>query len=112
MEDWKKELEDMVNKTSKIVEEGSRDFMNAFDRERRKMEIKAQIGHHERAVTKAYTRLGEAYYKNVETGASMDAVKDVADLIRSNSKVIELLNQQLADMEPEQKKPEDKKPEE
>ena len=42
-----------------------------------------------------YTRLGEAYFKYVEKGESMSGVGDVLDILRSNTKVIELLNEQL-----------------
>ena len=101
MEDWKKELNDFADKAAKAVQSGSKDFMSAMDRERKKVEIRAQIGHHERAVTKAYTRLGEAYFNNVENGASMDSAKDVLDLIKSNKKVVELLQEQLKSLEPE-----------
>jgi len=101
MEDWKKELNDFADKAAKAVQAGSKDFMSVMDKERKKVEIRAQIGHHERAVTKAYTRLGEAYFNNVENGASMDSVKDVLDLIKSNKKVVELLQEQLKTLEPE-----------
>ena len=101
MEDWKKELNDFADKAAKAVQAGSKDFMSVMDKERKKVEIRAQIGHHERAVTKAYTRLGEAYFNNVENGASMDSAKDVLDLIKSNKKVVELLQEQLKSLEPE-----------
>jgi len=101
MEDWKKELNDFADKAAKAVQAGSKDFMSVMDKERKKVEIRAQIGHHERAVTKAYTRLGEAYFNNVENGASMDSAKDVLDLIKSNKKVVELLQEQLKTLEPE-----------
>ena len=82
---------------ARLVQEGRA----VMDKERKKVEIRAQIGHHERAVTKAYTRLGEAYFNNVENGASMDSAKDVLDLIKSNKKVVELLQEQLKSLEPE-----------
>ncbi|MBE6123707.1 MAG: hypothetical protein IJ130_13010 [Solobacterium sp.] len=96
-----KSLSDVTDKASKLIESGSRDLPETFNREKKKMEIKAQIGKNQRAVAKAYARVGEAYFNYVENGTSMDEMRDVIDLIRSNNKVIELLEEQLAALEAE-----------
>ena len=88
-------FEEAVSKAAKIVENSTKEWSGTVNKERRKMELRSQIGQHQRNVTKAYTRLGEAYFKYVEKGESMNGVGDVLDILRSNTKVIELLNEQL-----------------
>ena len=102
MADIKKTIDELqgtfmeaVGKAAKIVESSTKELSGTVNKERRKMEIRSQIGQHQRNVTKAYTRLGEAYFKYVEKGESMSGVGDVLDILRSNTKVIELLNEQL-----------------
>ncbi len=90
---------DTVDKGVKIVNESTKDLTDSLKRERKKMEIRSQIGEHQRALTKAYTRLGEAYYASKTAGKAMENMEDVEGLIKSNKKVVELLTEQLEALE-------------
>ncbi len=96
LDDIVKGMNEVTDKASKIIDSGAKDLPGTLSREKKKVEIKAQIGKNQRAVVKAYARIGEAYFNHVEKGTSMDEMKDVLDLVRSNNKVIELLEEQLA----------------
>ena len=100
-EEVKRIVTEQVNKTTKLLSENNKDITELLRRERKKMEIRSQIGQHQRQVSKAYERIGQAYYEHTEQGKSMDYIKDVMDLLRSNLKVIDLLNEQLKQLEPE-----------
>ncbi|MBQ6450874.1 MAG: hypothetical protein IJJ29_03020 [Solobacterium sp.] len=101
VEEIRKLINDQVDKTARTITDNTREFTEVFQKERRKIELRSQIGQHQRQVSKAYERIGQAYFENIEEGKSMDHIKDVIDLLRSNRKVIELLKQQLAELEPE-----------
>lgn len=81
------------------VKDGTKDITAKLQIERKKLEIKSQIGQHERQMSKAYERIGEAYCKHLETGSPMEAMNDVLEIIRSNKKVVELLQEQLSSIE-------------
>ncbi len=105
MEDWNKTLKDlneglntMVDKTAKFIDSSTKDFSGTMEKERKKMELRSQIGQHQRAVQKGYERIGEAYV----TGTDMKTMQDVIDLVKSNNKLISLLNDQLTALEGEQ----------
>lgn len=100
-EEVKKIVTNQVNKAAKLLAENNRDITEVLRKERKKLEIRSQIGQHQRQVAKAYERIGQAYYEHEEQGKSMDYIKDVMDLLRSNLKVIDLLNEQLKQLEPE-----------
>ncbi|NCB33246.1 MAG: hypothetical protein EOM64_05110 [Erysipelotrichia bacterium] len=104
MDDWNKTLKDlndglnsMVDKTAKFIDSSTKDFSGTMEKERRKMELRSQIGQHQRAVQKAYERIGEAY----TAGENMKTMQDVIDLVNSNNKLIKLLNDQLTALESE-----------
>jgi len=102
--EWVKFVDEKSDQVVKLFNEGTKDFSGTVKKERKKMEIKSQIGEHTRALNKAYTRLGEAYYNSKTAGKSEPAnMQDVMDLIRSNRKVVELLNDQLEALEGESK---------
>lgn len=91
----------LVRKTVKSVEKGTRNVSSTIATEQKKVAIRSQIGQHQRNATKAYARLGEAYYNYVEKGVALTGIEDVLDILRSNNKVIELLQAQLQDLEKE-----------
>ncbi len=101
MDELMKNVNEVTDKATKFIDSGTKDLPGTLNREKKKMEIRAQIGKNQRAVVKAYARIGEAYFNHVENGTSMDEMKDVLDLIRSNNKVIELLGEQLQRLEEE-----------
>lgn len=102
LNDTGKSMKDTVNKSAK----GAADIVS---REKKKLSLRSQIGDHTRALNKAYTRLGEAYYNAQSMGRSLDGMQDVIDLIKSNRQVIDLLNEKLAALEKEEAKPADGK---
>ncbi len=99
-EDWKNFVNESSDKIVKTIDSTAKDVTDKVKLEKRKLELKSQIGEHQRAVTKAYTRLGEAYYESLTDSSALNAAKDVIELISTNRKVIDLLNDQLASLEP------------
>ena len=89
----------IVNFGTEKVKDGTKDLSSRLQVERKKIEIKSQIGQHQRQMSKAYERIGEAYYKHLETGNPVEGVNDVLEIIRSNKKVVELLQEQLTSLE-------------
>ncbi len=94
-----KDLEDVLNKTSKQLEKGVGKLSTKFDSEAKKLDLKSQIGNHERKIRQAYTRLGEAYFQFKENNVSMNQADIILDSIKANQKVIDLLNKQLRDLD-------------
>ena len=76
-------------------ENGVKIAKDVADEQAAKLKLKAEIGQNERDITKAYTRLGEAYYEAKTNNAEMSDVNDVVDLIRSKKKLVELLKEKL-----------------
>lgn len=107
---------DLTETISSLIEKGTETFnkktKNITDqiaKERKKLEIRSQIGQHERQLSKAYERIGKAYYDEKETGVASEDLTDVIALVRSNRKVVELLNEQLAQFEEKTEKVEETK---
>lgn len=106
MTDWKKTTDDFakfLNDTgtqfAKIVTDASSSFTEGAKKAKQKLELKSQIGDHTRALNKAYARLGEAYYDAYTSHREVQDMDDVLALIKSNRKVIELLNEKLSSIE-------------
>lgn len=98
-DDWVKFVDESSDKVADFVTKSTKDMTGALKKERRKMELRSQIGEHTRALTKAYTRLGEAYYDAKISGKEVEGMQDVMDLVHSNRKVVELLKAQLEELE-------------
>ena len=98
-EDWVKYVDDQSDKIVSFIRTNTKDVKKTVNRERKKMELRSQIGEHSRALTKAYTRLGEAYYNSVADHKPMEDVKDVMALVQTNRKLVELLQDQLNALE-------------
>lgn len=102
MSDWKKYtgiLSKIAEKSAEKLSGTTKDLSKKVNAERKKLEVKSQIGQHERQITKAYERLGEAYYKHTVSGTPMDGLDDIMEVIRSNQKVISLLEIQLKQLD-------------
>ena len=93
-----KDLEDVVSKTSKQIEKGVGKLSSIIDVEAKKVDLKSQIGNHERKIRQAYTQLGEAYYQYVENNVEMKQANIIIDSIKANKKVIDLLSKQLEEL--------------
>ena len=89
----------VFNKGVETFETSTKDLSVKLQKEKKKVELKSQIGQHERQMAKAYERIGEAYYNHVENGAEMENLEDIFDLLRSNHKVIALLEEQMKELD-------------
>ncbi len=96
---WLKYVDSESDKVVRFVKGNTKDFSDTISRERRKIELRSEIGERTRTLTKAYTRLGEAYYDSMKNGRNMDSMKDVIALIDSNRKLVELLQEKLDGLE-------------
>ncbi len=101
-EDWVKYVDVQSDKVVKFVRDNTKDISGAIKKERRKIELRSEIGEHTRTLNKAYTRLGEAYYNSTAEHKAMEDVKDLMALIQSNRKLLDLLQQQLDTLEKQQ----------
>lgn len=93
-------VNDGIAKASEAVNESVKDISNKIEIERTKLDLKSQIGHHDRIVTKSYARLGEAYYTYLEENGSMASTNDIVEIIKANKKIINMLEKQLEELEP------------
>lgn len=97
--DFTETISSLIEKGTETLNKTTKTITDQLAKERKKLEIKSQIGQHERQLSKAYERLGKAYFDQMESGAAMENVDDVTALIRSNRKVVKLLNEQLKQFE-------------
>lgn len=107
MSDWKKTTEELKTfiseKAGELVQTAKEQSKNIADYaklQKQKLELKAQIGEHSRALNKSYARLGEAYYDAKTSGKPLEGVEDVLALIKSNKQLIALLEEKLVDLAP------------
>ncbi len=98
-DDFNAKLNDFVDKASKAIQDGSRKALDRLDLEKQKSEIRAEIGHNSRDLTKAYEKLGRAYYAFKENGSFPEGTDGTLDLIRSKEKVLQLLHEKLTALE-------------
>jgi len=102
---WLKNVDVQSDKVVKFVNDSTKDFQTTMMNERKKVELRSEIGEHRRALNKAYTRLGEAYYEaQVSKTKQMSDVSDVVDIVSNNLRLIELLENQLKALEKEEKR--------
>ncbi|MBR2767722.1 MAG: hypothetical protein IKG00_08915 [Lachnospiraceae bacterium] len=99
-EAWLKNVDVQSDKVVKFVNDSTKDFQTTMKNERKKMELRSEIGEHRRALNRAYTRLGEAYY-DAQTSRTkeMSDVSDIMVIVQNNRRLIELLEGQLAELE-------------
>ena len=96
MSDIVKGLEKILNTTSKQMEKKLVNLGKTIDEESKKLDLKSQIGHHERTIRQAYAKLGEAYFEQKINKKAMENEESLIEIIKSNKKIISLLNDQLA----------------
>ena len=101
--DWMKYVDSESDKVVKFVRDNTKDLSDTIARERKKIELRSQIGEHTRSLNKAYIRLGEAYYESLQSGRKMEDMNDVLTIIDSKRRLVELLNDQLSDLEQKSK---------
>ncbi len=98
-EAWIRNVDVQSDKVVSFVNDSTRDIRKTIEEERRKMELRSEIGEHRRALNKAYMRLGEAYYESRKNGVREFEDADLMDLIQNKRRLIELLEAQLSAIE-------------
>lgn len=93
--DFEKKVNDMVDDLMKKVNDVAKEVVTRFDSEKEKAQIRSEIGHNSRDLTKAYEKLGRAYYESVSKGEPMEDMKDTMEMIRSKEMLVKLLNEKL-----------------
>ncbi len=86
---------DAADKAVKTAKETGNSVLNMLEAEKKKAEIRSEIGHTSRELAKQYEKLGRMYYNSREFGSAAEGEKDLLDLIRANEKCVELLNEKL-----------------
>ena len=97
--DFEKKVNDMVDDLMKKVNDVAKEVVTRFDSEKEKAQIRSEIGHNSRDLTKAYEKLGRAYYESVSKGEPMEDMKDTMEMIRSKELLVKLLNEKLDNLE-------------
>ena len=89
----------MVDDLMKKVNDVAKEVVTRFDSEKEKAQIRSEIGHNSRDLTKAYEKLGRAYYESVSKGEPMEDMKDTMEMIRSKELLVKLLNEKLDNLD-------------
>ena len=97
--DFEKKVNDMVDVLMKKVNDVAKEVVTRFDSEKEKAQIRSEIGHNSRDLTKAYEKLGRAYYESVSKGEPMEDMKDTMEMIRSKELLVKLLNEKLDNLD-------------
>ena len=97
--DFEKKVNDMVDDLMKKVNDVAKKVVTRFDSEKEKAQIRSEIGHNSRDLTKAYEKLGRAYYESVSKGEPMEDMKDTMEMIRSKELLVKLLNEKLDNLD-------------
>ena len=97
--DFEKKVNDMVDDLMKKVNDVAKEVVTRFDSEKEKAQIRSEIGHNSRDLTKAYEKLGRAYYESVSKGEPMEDMKDTMEMIRSKELLVKLLNEKLDNLD-------------
>ena len=97
--DFEKKVNDMVDDLMKKVNDVAKEVVTKFDSEKEKAQIRSEIGHNSRDLTKAYEKLGRAYYESVSKGEPMEEMKDTMEMIRSKELLVKLLNEKLNNLD-------------
>ena len=97
--DFEKKVNDMVDDLMKKVNDVAKEVVTKFDSEKEKAQIRSEIGHNSRDLTKAYEKLGRAYYESVSKGEPMEDMKDTMEMVRSKELLVKLLNEKLDNLD-------------
>lgn len=97
--DFEKKVNDMVDDLMKKVNDVAKEVVTRFDSEKEKEQIRSEIGNNSRDLTKAYEKLGRAYYESVSKGEPMEDMKDTMEMIRSKELLVKLLNEKLDNLD-------------
>ncbi|MBR3356371.1 MAG: hypothetical protein IKG46_00775 [Solobacterium sp.] len=98
-DDLTKLFTDFVEQAERTVTEGSKKIADRIDTEKQKAEIRSEIGHLSRDLSKAYELLGREYYNKKVAGTPFTDEEGLLDRIRSKEKLIDLYNEKLDRLE-------------
>lgn len=97
-------INQFADEAAKAMKETANSVWKRIETEKRKAEIRSEIGHNARELSKTYEKLGRQYFAFKESNTEIGGEKDTFDLIRSKEKLIELLNEKLDSLEAEEQK--------
>lgn len=97
--DFTEKLNAFKEEAIKAMKETTDTVLKKLDTEKRKAEIRSEIGHNARELSKAYEKLGRQYFTYKENNVEIGNEKETFELIRSKEKLIELLNEKLDGIE-------------
>ena len=92
-------IQETADKYVKILQDSGKSVLSKLDIEKQKAEIRSDIGHIARDLSRIYEKFGRDYYNMKVTGVAIESENDTMDLIRSKEKLIELLNEKLDNLE-------------
>lgn len=98
-DEFSKQFSSFIDSAVKSAQDLGKKAADRLDKEKQKAEVRSEIGHNSRELSKAYEKLGRAYYEFKENNTVISEEKDTFDLIRSKEKLIELLNEKLDSLE-------------
>lgn len=98
-ENFNTKVNEFIDKASKTIEEGSKTLLSRLDFEKKKAEIRSEIGHTSRDLTKAYEKLGREFYEAKISNKEFTDSSSTFELIKSKEKVLELLHDKLNQIE-------------
>ena len=94
-DDLGKTISDLLTNVTKVVTESTEGLTSKLKVEKQKAEIRAEIGHHSRELSKYYETLGRNYYNDIVINKKSGTYTEVMDNIRTKEKLIELLNEKV-----------------
>lgn len=97
--DFTEKLNAFKEEAIKAMKETTDTVLKKLDTEKRKAEIRSEIGHNARELSKAYEKLGRQDFTYKENNVEIGNEKETFELIRSKEKLIELLNEKLDGIE-------------
>ncbi len=99
--DFSERMNAFKEEAKKAMKETTESILKKIELEKRKAEIKSEIGHNSRELSKSYEKLGRQYFSYKEEHTEIGGEKETFELIRSKEKLIELLNEKLDQLENE-----------
>ncbi len=94
-DDLFKQVSGYFNQAVDIGKKAAGTIVEKLDIEKQKAEIRSEIGHNSREVSRLYEQLGRDYFTAKEKGTEIEKEAETFDHIRSKEKLIELLNEKL-----------------
>jgi hypothetical protein len=100
-QDLNEKINSFKEESMKAMKETTETVWKRIKIEKRKAEIRSEIGHLSRELSKSYEKLGRQYFLLKENHTEIGGENETFDLIRSKEKLIELLNEKLDQLDVE-----------